>query len=141
MNSIKRIREILGLSQQSIADYLGVTRTQVAMSETSRRELPIAALIKMGVLERSLLNNVQYKQQQLQVQAGKDFAAMRHHVKTCTQKARLEKRKLEKLQQKYQCCLQALMAIDYLRTTCPRVRKERKTSCGWTCCRRKPLKN
>lgn len=97
-----------------LADYLGISRVHVALSETGRRELPIPALIKLGVLERSLLNNVQYKQPFLQTQSGKDLTAIRQHVKKCRHRAGKETKKLVRLQQQYQHCLKVLMAIGYL---------------------------
>lgn len=44
MRSLQTIREELGLSQQELADYLGVSRSLIALSETGRRQLPFDVL-------------------------------------------------------------------------------------------------
>jgi transcriptional regulator with XRE-family HTH domain len=44
-------RERLGLSQRQLADQLGISRTTIAMAETGRRNLPVAALLKIAELE------------------------------------------------------------------------------------------
>ena len=52
MNSILRLRKKCGLSQQAVADYIGVSRSLVNLAEKGLRELPKAALIKLGELEK-----------------------------------------------------------------------------------------
>ena len=54
MSLIKELREQLGLSQEDMSYYLGVTRSHLAMVERSERELPSEALIKLATLELSL---------------------------------------------------------------------------------------
>lgn len=114
MKATKSIRQIFDLTQQQLADYLGVSRSRLALAETGRRDLPVSALIRLAGLEKSLHNNISYKQQHLHVQAGKDLAAMRRHAKACQHKARAAKMKLDELQQNYQHCVMALMAVDQL---------------------------
>ncbi|MDN3657242.1 helix-turn-helix transcriptional regulator [Ferruginibacter paludis] len=48
------LRFKLGLTQVQLAQYLGVTRSQVAMYEKGMRELPTAALLKMAEIELEL---------------------------------------------------------------------------------------
>lgn len=100
MKATKIIREKCDLSQHQLAVYLGITRSQLALAETGRRTLPTSALIKLAQLETSLQNNIHYKQQHLQTQAGKDLAAMRRHAKACTHKAGIAKIKLKELDEK-----------------------------------------
>lgn len=54
MQRSKQIREKLGLSQEALAIYLGVTRSQIAMSERGERSLPTKAFIKLAQLEKRL---------------------------------------------------------------------------------------
>lgn len=124
MNATKNIREALDLTQSQLAIYLGVSRSRLALAETHRRELPTSALLKLGALERYLHKNVSPGQQQ--VLSEKDSSAMRRHAAFCAHKARVAKLELETLQRKYQCCVQALAAIDHLRSNLPQGKETRK---------------
>jgi transcriptional regulator with XRE-family HTH domain len=44
-------RTRLGLSQQQLAEQLGVSKATISMAETGRRKLPTAALIRLAQLE------------------------------------------------------------------------------------------
>lgn len=46
----KRTRNMLGLGQQEMADYLGTTRVFVSLAEIGKRQLPGEAYLKMGEL-------------------------------------------------------------------------------------------
>lgn len=46
----KKIRELLGLRQEDMALLLRVTRSQWAMYETGKRDLPLVAQLKLGEL-------------------------------------------------------------------------------------------
>lgn len=48
MEKDKNIREILGLQQQEIAILLKVTRSQWSLYEIGKRDLPIAAKLKLA---------------------------------------------------------------------------------------------
>lgn len=52
MNSILRLRKKSGLSQQAVADYIGVSRSLVNLAEKGLRELPQKARIKLEELEK-----------------------------------------------------------------------------------------
>ncbi len=51
MRSLLEIRKKTGLSQQQLADYLGISRSLVAMAEKSLRDLPKTALSKLTAME------------------------------------------------------------------------------------------
>jgi transcriptional regulator with XRE-family HTH domain len=51
MNGLKNIREKLGVSQQDIAHWLGISRSLATHFEIGSRSLPAAALIKLSKLE------------------------------------------------------------------------------------------
>jgi transcriptional regulator with XRE-family HTH domain len=51
MKGLKNIREKLGLSQQDMAHWLGISRSLVTLVELGSRSLPSAALIKLSELE------------------------------------------------------------------------------------------
>lgn len=48
------VREAFGLKQWELAAYLGVTRTQLAMVELKKRELPTPAMLRLNVLVQHL---------------------------------------------------------------------------------------
>ena len=48
------LRVRLGISQPDFADYLGVTRSQLAMHEQGSRSLPTEALMKLAKMETTL---------------------------------------------------------------------------------------
>ncbi len=50
-SGIAQTRKALGLSQQQLADELGVARTTVVMAEQNKRSLPTAAIIKLAEME------------------------------------------------------------------------------------------
>jgi transcriptional regulator with XRE-family HTH domain len=117
MRRIKHTRQIFGMTQQQLADYLSVTRSLLALVEQGRRHLPTAAILKMATLEQSLQSNLPYKAESLQKQAAKDMAQIKTHAKKCLQKAEREKARLLLLQQKHQRCMQALVAMGQLQQT------------------------
>jgi transcriptional regulator with XRE-family HTH domain len=104
MNGLKKTRKELGLSQQAMADLLGITRQQLSLFEISKRSMPLDAFMKWNrlVLALQQLQPIQdakaLQQQQQQTQ---------QHVKNLQQKladiayqrTRLQ-RQLNNLQQK-----------------------------------------
>ena len=55
LKMIKAVREFYGFTQQYLADYLKVTRSQLAMSETERRTLPHEADSKISELFMAII--------------------------------------------------------------------------------------
>lgn len=112
MSSLKQIRELFNISQQQLADYIGVSRTLFSMAETRRRALPTAALLKLAELEISLQQHVQHKRDD--PHPDKNMSAMNTYAKNCADAAITARRKLEELQNDYQRCMQVLAAVSYL---------------------------
>lgn len=59
MSAIKEIREITGLSQYELADWLGVSRSMIYLAEKGKRNLSSAANIKLSatlLLQQSVKN-------------------------------------------------------------------------------------
>ncbi len=50
-SSLASTRTRLNLSQQQLAQHLGISKASIGMAETGRRKLPVAALIKLAELE------------------------------------------------------------------------------------------
>jgi len=51
MKTTVAIRKKLGLSQHQLAHYLAITRSQLVMYETGKRDLPTSALIQLAAIE------------------------------------------------------------------------------------------
>ncbi|GAB4403087.1 MAG: hypothetical protein OHK0053_27620 [Microscillaceae bacterium] len=49
-NTLYQLRMALGFSQQDLADYLGLSRSMVALCENGHRSLPTAALLRLNDL-------------------------------------------------------------------------------------------
>jgi transcriptional regulator with XRE-family HTH domain len=126
MQGIRRIREVMELSQEQLAAYLGVTRSQLAMAETHRRDLPTAALIKLAQLEASLKNNIHHQQQTPQLHTTKDLAQIRQFAKKCCREAELIQAKLERMQISYQHAQQTLLAVEQLQAQTATGKNNRK---------------
>lgn len=66
MELITELKEQLGISQQEIADYLGISRSAVSMAESYHRELSTKAMLKL------------LKLRQLLSEAGKALSAVKN---------------------------------------------------------------
>lgn len=55
MSSLKNIREKFGISQQDAADWLGISRSLVALYESGIRSLPTKALLQLAKLEMMVI--------------------------------------------------------------------------------------
>ncbi len=54
MNGIKIIRDYFGLTHAELAVFLNVSGSMLRMAETSKRLLPIHALVKLSMLDAQL---------------------------------------------------------------------------------------
>jgi transcriptional regulator with XRE-family HTH domain len=55
MDSIRNLRTTLGISQDKLAGFLGVSRSLLSMMETGQRNIPYDVLLKIKSLEASML--------------------------------------------------------------------------------------
>ncbi len=114
MKSSQLIREKLGLSQEVLAFYLGITKSLLAMYERGKREIPTIALVKLAEIELFLNQNLENtKEQNLlqKQQEGKVTYLLEQHRKELAYKQLVEKRKLDVLKKKYN---QSLMLIAFV---------------------------
>ena len=104
MNLTQFFRDQLGFSQEMMAIYLAVTKSQLSMYESGKRELPSAALTKLADLavffEQNKISEEQesefQKEQELKLKAFLDF-----QIKDLEYKKLKEQRLLEIMQKKY----------------------------------------
>lgn len=112
MNSIKKLREALGLTQQQLADYLSVTRSELSMAEINHRQLPGPAMLKMAALQQGMASN---KSSRAAAEINKQTIKARNilsaQAQQYTLKAAMARQKLELLQRRHQQCVRTLQAV------------------------------
>ncbi len=72
MGTTQYIREQLGLTQDSLAMYLLIPLSQLAMHETGKRDLPAKASVKIA----ELLTLLKQSEKKYQSKKGKDETGM-----------------------------------------------------------------
>lgn len=117
MKKAPTIREQLGITQNDMAMYLQVSRSQLALFETNKRDLPSQARLKLATIEQ-FLNQIQPNKaisfannrniQEKMMQYLKNQEMVHQH------KQELMQRKLDKIKQRYQQCLQLLEVLAFL---------------------------
>ncbi|WP_310379052.1 helix-turn-helix transcriptional regulator [Flavobacterium sp.] len=109
MKAKQLLRDQLGLSQEVMAKYLCVTRSQLAMYEAGKRELPTAAIVKLAEITLFLEQNKAsrkeddklLKKQELEVKT-----LLKYHAKELEYKQIKEQRMLEAIKKKHNQSLQ-----------------------------------
>lgn len=61
MKKDNAIRDLLGVSQEDLALLLNVTRSQLAMYESGKRDLPVAAKVKLATMLKLLQESASQK--------------------------------------------------------------------------------
>ena len=116
MRKRENIRDAFGISQEELAIVLKITRSQLAMFETGKRELPSTAIIQLAEMLRYLQEDASKSTETIsllkeqEIQKGKALEEMRkeNHFKQFA----LEK-KLNALEKKYNANLMAFQLINY----------------------------
>jgi transcriptional regulator with XRE-family HTH domain len=118
MRSTKKIREIFNLSQEQLAVFLGVPRSQVAQAETGRRQLSTRALLQLARLEQSLHSNIDYTvpgaAEAAETRTQKGLAAMKAHAEDCCRQAAALRLQLAQLEETHQRCTRVQLAVGHL---------------------------
>lgn len=113
------IREELGISQQQLADYLGVSRALLSLAEMNERSLPAAALIKAGEIE--LVLKSKKTSPKLKQFTNKQTTALQKMLqqrrKDCVYELSVAKKKLDKMKLQYQQAANALSVANSLLNT------------------------
>ncbi len=104
---LKQIRQTLGLSQETVAIYLGISRSQLAMVEAKRREINSPAYYKLLSLCAPLISNDPSEKSHslTDTKKKKDKQLQKSIERTIKEKAFLlaaARRKLSKLQTQQQ---------------------------------------
>ena len=104
MKTTELFRDQLGLSQEMMSIYLGLTRSQLSMYELGKRELPIGTQAKLADLAVFLEHNKVSEEQESEFQKEqelklKEFLAFQ--IKELEYKQIKEQQLLEKILKKY----------------------------------------
>ena len=120
MKGLINLREQLSLSHQQLAEYLCFSRSVVSMCEQGKRDLPVAALLKLGKLEIEQNRAASKKRQLHNVSTGP--AANKHlsglirkltsRMDVCRKKAASLKLDLQRKQKTFQTLSSRLMLLQ-----------------------------
>ncbi len=122
MKSLQDIRSKYLLTQQQLADWLGVSRPLITLAEKGARSLPTAAFIKLAEMEKSYHAALQQKKQltDAKLEAGirqqKVLKAKRvkNRAEICRLNAGMMKYKLNKLVKEHESAKTCMKAISIL---------------------------
>ena len=135
MNSLKNIRENLGLNQEDLAVYLNISRSLIAAVETNRKELPTPALLKLTALYQSLPQNIAAENlpllaTELSTQKNKLSNFLQENATKNLLQALLLKKKLMAMQNNYAASLKLLQGIRTIQKNLSNT-KENKRDVLW----------
>jgi transcriptional regulator with XRE-family HTH domain len=116
---MKDFRESIGLSQQALADYLGIQRSNLAGAEQSRREIPTSALIKLGQLELASLAITPDELKADEFAATSVKKSLRQHAALCLRKAARYEEKWREMEQEFERHRRKLGVMKRLREGSP----------------------
>ena len=119
MNIIKNFREQLGLSQQDLATYLSIAKSQISMVESGLRELPTPALIKLAFFEQASLSAMNDIKQ-------KSVSGVSKQVELCLKKIVLLEKKLTAMKSNYSQGLRLLQAVSNTKETLANTKDDKK---------------
>ena len=115
-------REKISITQQYLAEYLGISQTLLSLYEKGLRNLPPAAALKLAKLELSYYQLQQAKTKKtitplhphLQKHSDKTKKAMEYHAETCNYKKQLAQRQLDTMTKEYAKATELMVLLDRL---------------------------
>lgn len=108
VTALKHIRKKLGIRQQRMAEYLGVSRSLIAMVEAGQRVLPPGAYQKLVSLELQLAQQAASARPMVEGRDKEILSVLQKREKECLRQLRVLQRKLEKLSEQRDRCTTAL---------------------------------
>ncbi len=120
MSGAKQVRRQYGLTQQQLADYLGITKGLLAMAELGKRTLPTAALLKLSLMQQkpagsSTAGTEKKITARLEKQQAAAAKAMEAYARKCATEAALARKKLTLLKKNYDQAVNVLTLVSQLR--------------------------
>lgn len=113
----ENIRDLFGITQEELAMLLSITRTQLAMYETSKRDIPLTAKQKLAELLTTLQKNKSISEySNIIIEAEKKITKewLKKEYKEIEYKALLLDRKINKVIQVREEAFKALEVVQYL---------------------------
>lgn len=104
MKVTQLFRDQLGLSQEMMAIYLAITKSQLSMYELGKRELPTSTLTKLAALAVFFDQNKESQEQPTEVQKDQELKLnefLAFQIKDLEYKKLKEQRLLDAIQKKY----------------------------------------
>ena len=117
MKKEKQIVELLGIKQENMAMLLQVTRSNWAMYLSGKRDLPVAAKLKLSEMlafVKQLDGQDQHNFEHIETQRAKTKKFLEKQLTTNKHKQLVTFKKLESHQKKYEAALIALQLSDFL---------------------------
>ena len=116
MQKIKTISKLLGLKQEELAMLLKVSKGQLAMYETGKRELPVSALLSLVPMFQFLKEErlKSCSAEILKSQAEQQKKVLEHLLRENKYFQTEVSKKLEMAERKYQANMSAIHLMQYL---------------------------
>jgi len=129
---MKEVREVFGLTQEQLAGYLGLSRTQLSLAESKNRRMGTAATIKcvqlLQLSKKKLPVPPQLKDSKLQTAFNKELLA---RIRKTEWRIITAKKKLREMQADFALCSKALQAVNELLPQLPQGSRESKRDRLW----------
>lgn len=118
MKTTQLFREQLGLSQEAMAQYLGITKSQISMYELGKRELPTLALVQLAAIAvffEHNKNNFNDHKEIVENQEIETIEVLELVKKELEYQCIKEQRKLDRIQKKYNENLKLFSFVNYFK--------------------------
>lgn len=121
MKKSENIREILGVTQEDLAELLKVTRSQLSMYELGKRDLPLTATLKLVQMLQHMQNdNMKSGSAELfKFQAEQQKKVLEQLLKDNQYNQMVLERKLVIAEKKYQANVAAIQLMRFLEKEAP----------------------
>ena len=135
INNEELLRVRLGISQQEFADYLDVTRSQLAMHEQGSRSLPTEAILKIAGMESTHHALQQSKNKKVKAVVLHPDIQKHHdgikkkvklHLENCHFKMKVIQRTLDKMDKEYNKAEKWFQLLEKMIEEIPNDKKKKK---------------
>lgn len=117
MREKENLRDVLGITQEELAMMLRITRTQLAMYETNKRDIPLTSKEKLADILTTLHKNKsisEYSNTIIKTEKKIVYEWLKKEFKELEYKVLLLDRKIEKVIQVRKDAFKALEVVQYL---------------------------
>lgn len=117
MRKKENLRDVLGITQEELAMLLSITRTQLAMYETNKRDIPLTSKEKLADILTTLHKNKSISEPLHSIIKNEKkivYEWLKKESKALEYKVMLLDRKIEKVTQVRKDAFKALEVVQYL---------------------------